>query len=333
MRQLSLAARPKSLDGLVGQQKTVDAIRAHILTGRYPKAWLFTGPKGTGKTTTARILALAYQCQHQKLFGSPCLECRKKRANFPITEIPAADVTGIDLLRTKLEGAAYGVLGEGKYRIYVLDEAHRFSGSAQDLLLKYLEDSPDTTVFILCSSAPHKIVDTLRSRCVTYELKELQQDDILLLVRRLLKVAGCKLPADRLVESLIEKSVWSPRLIAQAVEKYAAVGNADEAAMVDGGTSIDTGALIRAVGKGEWGDVALFLKRVQGTDVKSVRLSVIAYLRAVLLESAEVGTRTEAMARAVSNLCEAHAFEDSVQAASLAAVLYRVTAIFAKYKL
>lgn len=331
-RQLSLAARPKSLDAMIGQDKIVNAIRGHKKSGRIVKAWLFSGQRGTGKTTLARILALSYQCQHQTKFGVPCKECYRRKAEFSIAEINASDITGIDALREQLQGVSYGVMGEGGYRVYILDEIHGASIAAQRLLLKYLEDTPETAIFILCSTEPHKINEALRSRCISYEMRELDYDDTSKLVTRLLIQIKSDLPADRLVDALAEKQVGSPRLITQAVEKYAAGVAAIDAALVDGGTSTDVANMIVAVRKGAWMDVQTMLKAVKGTDIKALRLSIISYLRAALLDSPTMDQRTGGLAKAIELLCMVQAFEESVTFAAIAAVLYRVTVIFAEYK-
>ena len=218
MQQLSLSARPKTLDELIGQRKVVKAIRGHMSSGRVTKAWLFTGPKGTGKTTTARILALSYQCTHGEKFGVPCADCRKLRQSFDIHYVNAAKLPGIRELEDSLQGAYYSPR-VGPYRIYILDEVHRFSSQAQGSLLGYLEDdTPATTIFILCTTDAHLLLPTVQSRCTIYKLNEMQEEDIGKLVPVLLERAGSDLPADRLAIHLAEKGVGSPRLIAQAVE-------------------------------------------------------------------------------------------------------------------
>lgn len=328
--QLSLSARPRTLDAMVGQAKLVAAIRGHMAGDRVVKAWMFCGPKGTGKTTVSRILALSYQCEHQKVFGNPCKECRANRSAFPIHEIPASDLTGIDDIRKALQGYDYGIIGAGKYRVYVIDEAHRLSGSAQDLLLKYIERDNLPTIFILVSSAPHKIVETLRSRCVVYELDELGLDDTALLVEKLLKIAQSKLPVDRLADALVDHRVRSPRLIAQAVEKYVSGVPVEDAIKVDGAATIDVSVLCRSAVKGDWPAVAGVLLNNQ--DPRGVRIAVVSYLKTILLESPEIDDRTLTVAKAIQGLCSVQNAEDVVVAASLACELYKVVAMFSKYK-
>lgn len=341
-QQLSLSARPQTLDALVGQGKVAAAIRGHIKSGRPPNTWLFYGPKGTGKTSIARILALSYQCSHQEQeingvfrpFGHPCADCRKNKHKFSTYEIAAAKMGGKDELRELLQGSSYGVLGEGKYRVYIIDELHAASKPAQKLLLSYFEDSPETTVYICCSSKPQDIDEPLRSRCVSYQMLDLEAHDIELLVKRLLKKVGSKLPVDRLTEELVQNKVRSPRLIAQAVEKYVAGNDVKEAASVDGTTGVmDMSGLTRAIVKGDWSTVSDTLRNAELVDVRPVRLGVISYLRGALLNDKEVGDRSKVIADSISELAGLRDAEDTVVAGAVAAVLYRVTALFSQYKL
>jgi len=301
-------------------------------TKRVVKSWLFSGPKGTGKTTIAKILALSYQCIHQEKFGHPCLNCRKNRKAFPIYEINCADVTGIDGLRNYLQGSEYGILGPGRRRVYILDECHRLSGNAQDLMLKYLEETPETTVFILCSTKPWRIVETIRSRCIPYQLSDFGPDDIAKLVKKLLDKIGSKLPVDRLSDALVEEQVRSPRNICNAVEKYIAGASPADAALVEGTTAVETKALTRSIVKGDWNTVSNYLLKAENLDMKAVRLQIVKYLRTILLESSEISDRTRVVADAVADLCKIENVEDTIVAAMLGAVLYKVTALFSRYK-
>jgi DNA polymerase III subunit gamma/tau len=330
MQQISLSARPRTLDALVGQEKTVARIRGHIAAGRTVKAWMFTGPRGTGKTTISRVLALSLQCKHGT-FGKPCKVCYSQRSSFDIYEINAGKNTGIDAMREALSGEDnYPRTGEA--RVYILDELQKASDGAQSLLLKSLEDTPETTVYIICTTAPHKIIETVQSRCICYQMKDLETDDITILVTKLLTKVGSQLPVDRLVDSLTEKSIGSPRLIAQAVEKYVAGATPDEAAEVEASTTVDTKALCRSVIKGDWVGVAKYLQEAQSADVRAIRLGCIGYLRSILLQSSEVSERTNAVAKAVTILTGLQNAEDLVVSGGLAAALYQVCSYFAKYQ-
>ena len=331
-QQLSLAGRPKSLDALVGQSKLVELIRGQMATGRDIKSWLLTGPTGTGKTTLGRILAYSFQCDHQTVFGKPCKACYTN-SGWDFYEINGAKVTTKDDVAAELDGAEYAPRF-GNKRVYLLDECHKMSDGAQNLILKMLEaEEPTTTVFILSSTEPHHLLDTIQSRCFVCQLRELDVETVSVLVARLLKRAKSDKPVDRLSDELIEAGVFYPRSIAQAVEKYVAGAAPADAVAVWGSGSVDTSALLRSVVKGDWPGVCDWMKKMQAGDVRSVRLSILAYLRAALLGQAEISDRTEAIARNIEQLCDVQNAADLVISAHLSAVLYRVTALFNEYKL
>jgi len=331
MQQLSLSARPRTLDGLLGQDKLVAAIRGHIKTGRFPKAWFFYGPKGTGKTTTSKIIALAYQCEHQKIFGRPCKECRRTRSNFPIVEIPGADISTVEKMRAALSGAMSGVMGIGKYRVYIINEVQRSSTASISLFLDLLEETPDSTIFIFTTTESWKIPDAVRSRCQCYEFKELDASGIEQLVVRLLARVESDLPADRLVEALMDKQVRSPRLVAMAIEKYVAGCAPEDAADVAGAPSIDIMSLSRAITHGHWEDAARYLQNAQGGDARTLRVLLMKYLRSQLLETPEMGPRGDAVAKAITLMSAVANAEDEVVFASICASAYSLTKIFASY--
>lgn len=332
-QQLALSARPRTLDSLIGQAKLVEHIRGLMASGRVVKNWLLVGPTGCGKTTLARILALSFQCEHQDVFGTPCKQCTKNRASFDIEEINASKITGVRELEAALEGADFAPR-MGRYRIYILDECHRASAAGQSLILKYLEDTPETTLFILATTDPHMLTDTIQSRCGagTFRLRELDMDGVTSLVTRLLKKAGSDRPVDRLCDELVENQIRYPRTIAQAVEKYAAGADPKDAVDVVGAGDVDTKALTRALVKGDWPGVTKYLLEAQPNDTRGIRLSCIAYLRKILLQSPEISERTKAVSDSLYTLCSLQNSEGVVMAAGIASALYGVCAKFAEYR-
>jgi DNA polymerase III subunit gamma/tau len=335
-QQLSLSARPKTLDQLFGQEKLVKSIRGHFAKGRDIKAWMFTGGKGTGKTTVSRILALSLQCDHQKVFGNPCKECRSNKAQFPIYEINAAIIGGKEDLKKAFEGSQYGVMGAGKRRVYIVDECHRMSAAAQSLCLGMTEDvSSDETMFILCTTDPHQVLDTLRSRCQVYELKPLDGDGILTYVDHLLKKAGATeaFPADRLADALIEKGVNSHRVVAQAVEKYLAGDDPEYAAMAEGVTDVDIRVLTKAISKGDWEGTRKALLAAQSFEARAVQAAMLAYLRAILMEHPNLDARGNAISKGIEMLVGVQQGSDLVVSCSVVSVAYRMCGLFDKYQL
>jgi MoxR-like ATPase len=212
--------RPKSLDDLVGQESLVKQIR-DLVRSRKPKAWMFSGPSGCGKTTIARILACSLQCTHQKKFGAPCKDCLKNK--YGIREINAAEFSVVEDTKLIVKYSGLGnLLSAGRCNIYMWDEAQRLSEPSQAVLLKYFEDSPRTTVWIICTTEPKKILPALRRRCVTFNIEGISEDRIEKFVRRAIEFTGIKKRATPIVDALKRAHVTSPGFILPAVKKYLA---------------------------------------------------------------------------------------------------------------
>lgn len=172
--------RSRSFDDLVGQPHVVRTLRNGIRQGRLAHAYLFTGPRGTGKTSMARILAKAVNCQNPE-DGNPCNECEMCRdANegraMDVIEIDAASNTSVENVRDLRERVAYAA-GEGRYKVYIVDEVHRLSGAAFDAFLKTLEEPPPHVIFVFASTEPHKVPATITSRCQRFDFRRIPADE------------------------------------------------------------------------------------------------------------------------------------------------------------
>ncbi len=166
--------RPQTLDEVVGQDVVTRTLRNAIESGRIAHAFLFSGVRGVGKTTTARILAKALNCQ-KGLSAEPCGECDSCReiaisASVDVQEIDAASNTGVDNIRELREGTRYGTARD-RFKIYVIDEVHMLSNAAFNALLKTLEEPPDHVKFILATTEHRKIPVTITSRCQQFDFK------------------------------------------------------------------------------------------------------------------------------------------------------------------
>ncbi len=173
--------RPTTLQDVVRQEHIVTVLKNQIETNRIGHAYLFCGPRGTGKTSIAKIFAAAINCQTPQN-GSPCGKCEsckalKDPANLDITEIDAASNNGVDEMRDLREKVQYPPVA-GRYKVYVIDEVHMLSTGAFNALLKTLEEPPSHAVFILATTESQKIPATILSRCMRFDFKLIPQADL-----------------------------------------------------------------------------------------------------------------------------------------------------------
>jgi DNA polymerase-3 subunit gamma/tau len=165
--------RPQRFSELVGQEHVTTALRNAVRDGRVGHAYLFSGPRGTGKTTTARLLAKALNCTNRGDDGDPCGVCEScvaiaEGSSLDVIEVDAASKSRVEEMRDLLERVAYLSAGGAK-KVYILDEVHMLSASAEAALLKTLEESPEHVVFVLATTDPLKVAPTIRSRTQHYE--------------------------------------------------------------------------------------------------------------------------------------------------------------------
>ena len=174
--------RPDNFGDVRGQDHIVKTLRNQILADRIGHAYLFCGTRGTGKTTVAKILAKAVNCEHP-VGGNPCNECASCRAiaagsSMNVIEIDAASNNGVDNIREIREEVMYSP-ADGKYKVYIIDEVHMLSTGAFNALLKTLEEPPAYVIFILATTEAHKIPVTILSRCQRYDFRRIGQETIL----------------------------------------------------------------------------------------------------------------------------------------------------------
>jgi DNA polymerase III subunit gamma/tau len=179
---LYLKWRPTAFDEVVGQEHIIRTLKNSLKLGRIRHAYLFSGPRGTGKTTNARLLAKAVNCTYEDPEMRPCNQCHNciavNEGRFlDLIEIDAASHTGVDDVRDLREKIAFAP-SEGKYKVYIIDEVHRFSGSAFDALLKTLEEPPDHAMFILATTEIDKVPATIKSRCLPFEFRRLTMSEV-----------------------------------------------------------------------------------------------------------------------------------------------------------
>ena len=173
--------RPQTLEQLVGQEHIKKTLTSAIELGKIAHAFLFTGPRGTGKTSTARILAKSLNCKNGPTIH-PCGECESCRditnsVPIDVIEIDAASNRKVEDTQNILEKIQY-VPVNGKYKIYIIDEVHMLTNHAFNALLKTLEEPPENVIFILATTEVHKVLDTIKSRCQRFDFRRITTEDI-----------------------------------------------------------------------------------------------------------------------------------------------------------
>ena len=187
--------RPTTFDEVVRQEHIVKILKNQINADKIGHAYLFCGPRGTGKTTLAKIFARAVNCEHPK-DGSPCGVCPTCRAlasgaNMDIVEIDAASNNGVNEMRDLREKVQYPPVA-GKKKVYIIDEVHMLSPSAFNAVLKTLEEPPAHAMFILATTEPQKIPATILSRCMRFDFKLIPREDLEALIKRVFDKSGIK---------------------------------------------------------------------------------------------------------------------------------------------
>ena len=182
--------RPKVFSDVIGQEHITETLKKQVAEGRTSHAYLFTGTRGTGKTTCAKILAKAVNCEHP-VNGDPCCQCPSclgiENGSFlDVLELDAASNNGVDQVRALRDEAIYAPANVKK-RVYIVDEVHMLSTAAFNALLKILEEPPAHLMFILATTELHKVPATILSRCQRYAFKRILPADI---AKRLTYVAG-----------------------------------------------------------------------------------------------------------------------------------------------
>lgn len=182
--------RPKTFEDVISQGHIITTLKNEIVEEKTAHAYLFTGPRGTGKTTCSKILAMAVNCEHPNN-GNPCLCCDSCKgieagSILDVVEIDAASNNGVDNIRQLREEASY-TPSQCKYRVYIIDETHMLSTGAFNALLKIMEEPPEHVKFILATTEAHKVPATILSRCQRFDFRRIRSEDI---EERLLKIAG-----------------------------------------------------------------------------------------------------------------------------------------------
>ena len=288
---LYLRWRPSSFDTLVGQVPVKQALMNALSSGRIAHAYLFTGPRGTGKTTTARIFAKALNCLNGPT-DHPCGECLNCRqitdgSAMDVQELDAASNRGVDDIKNLNKNADFAPVN-CRYKVYIIDEAHMLTTEACNALLKTLEEPPEHVVFILATTEPQKILPTIHSRCQRFDFHPITQEEI---VAHLQKVAeGSDIKVDRealeLISAASEGGMRDALSLLEQCGVMAGTVTAETVRSVRGiiGREI-LRELVRAVGQREVASALTIFDKLlmQGKDISQILIELSGYMRALLL--------------------------------------------------
>jgi DNA polymerase-3 subunit gamma/tau len=271
--------RPRRFSELKGQDHVVKALRDAVASGREGQAYLFSGPRGTGKTTSARILAKVLNCENV-VDGEPCCECEsclsvERGTSYDVHELDAASNNGVDSIRDLVEKASLGT--PGRHKVYILDEVHMLSKAAEAALLKTLEEPPPHVVFVLATTDPQKMSDTIRSRTQHLQFHLLPTDTLAEHVRWVADDAGLDL-SQAALDAALTQGGGSARDTLSALELLASTGG-DVSDVIDldeflsGLAERDSGRVLTAMGHA----VSL------GRDPRTITEDIVRHLRNAFL--------------------------------------------------
>ena len=271
--------RPRRFAELKGQDHVVRALRNAVINNREGQAYLFSGPRGTGKTSTARILAKVLNCEKLK-DGEPCGKCNSclsidAGSSYDVLELDAASNNGVDNMRDLIERAALG--NPGRHRVFILDEVHMLSKPAEAALLKTLEEPPDHVVFVLATTDPQKVSETIRSRTQHLQFHLLPLQELKEHVRWVVSDAKLVVSEDA-IDRVVQLGAGSVRDTLSALELVVASGGDVEEQIaldefIEAFIDHDPGRALAAVGAA-----------VQfGADPRALTEDVVRYLRDAFL--------------------------------------------------
>jgi len=288
--------RPQTFEQIKGQDHVVTALRNQLIRGRIGHAYLFTGTRGTGKTSAAKILAKAVNCQNLQN-GEPCNECENCRSvnagSFvDVAEVDAASNNGVDDIRRIIEDVRYTPV-RGKYKVFIIDEAHMITGAAFNAFLKTLEEPPVYAVFILATTEPHKLPITILSRCQRYDFKRITTQQIAGNLAQIAEEEG--VPAqDKALQYIARLGDGSMRDAISLLDKCIAFNLGKELTydnVLETLGTVDTEVFSRLFGSVSRGDVLAVLEVIdqasaEGRDLTQFITEFIRYIRNVLMVQA-----------------------------------------------
>ncbi|MDF1499911.1 MAG: DNA polymerase III subunit gamma/tau [Anaerolineales bacterium] len=284
--------RPQRWEEVVGQDHVIQTLRNALRSGRISHAYLFAGPRGTGKTTTARLVAKAVNCLADNSAQRPCGECKHciaihSGAFLDLIEIDAASNTSVDDVRDLRDKINFSP-NEGRYKVYIIDEVHMLSTAAFNALLKTLEEPPEHAIFILATTEVHKIPATVLSRCQRHEFRRLPTATIRSYLTDKVQEEAIETEAAAL-DLIARQATGSFRDAISLLDQLASTGEVVSLAYTESVLGTATSEAVRGVVKAIFeGDLQQGMDQVhkaldQGTDPRQFARQVVQALRALLM--------------------------------------------------
>ena len=324
--------RPRSCQELTGQEHVSRTIENAITANRIAHAYLFSGVRGVGKTTVARILAKSLNC-FEGPTATPCMKCESCKEitdgfSVDVIEIDGASHTGVDSIRELQENAQYAPM-RGRYKIYIIDEVHMLSTSAFNALLKILEEPPPHLIFIFATTEPHKIPNTIHSRCQHFQFRRISYREIVDRLKFILREEGIEAGEDAL-SVVARSSDGSMRdalsLLDQAISYTGGNLTGGDVSWILGLADNMTHPIVRHILNKDSAKALLIIKDAidGGYDVKQFCSNVVGYLRDLIM--VKLGMGAEVIDLPEEGIAEMAEISENVQVEDL----QRLFAIFSK---
>lgn len=296
--------RPQTFDEVAGQEHIVKTLKNALATEKIAHAYLFAGPRGTGKTTMAKLFAKALNCEEG--VGHQCNECKNcvsiMEGNHPdVLELDAASNNGVDEIRELIDKVKYGTI-LGRYKVYIIDEVHMLSTGAFNALLKTLEEPPEHVIFILATTEPHKILPTILSRCQRYDFTKVSEVDIKERLKAILINENVEYVEDaiELIVSLADGGMRDALSILEKVLAYS--GNKliveDVLNIFALESKEEKIKLLKSIASHDMGDVLSRLNNyvTKGTDIKRLTEDLLSILKDIVIyNSSNIGNYLESL--------------------------------------
>ncbi|MBR2068644.1 MAG: DNA polymerase III subunit gamma/tau [Candidatus Gastranaerophilales bacterium] len=259
--------RPQSFKDIVGQESLVKALSNAIELNRIANAYLFCGPRGTGKTSSARILAKSLNCEHGPTL-EPCQKCASciditNATGLDVIEIDAASNRGIQDAKELIAQAQYAPIN-GKYKIFIIDEVHMLSNDAFNALLKTFEEPPKNVIFILATTEPHKVLETIVSRCQRFDLRRITVEDIAKRLREISDLENIKI-TDSALYTIAKNVSGGLRDSLALLDQVSILGVKEE---------IDKDLIEELLGKINFDTLLNLLEKINSQDIESTLLAI-----------------------------------------------------------